>query len=56
MSLTVSQKIANGKEIKNYEFQPTKMQKKLLNTARKNRKAGVTLTLSEIKNQLGLTD
>lgn len=41
---------------KMFEFQPTSVQKRNLEKARKNRKKGEVLTLGELKNQLGLTD
>lgn len=39
-----------------YEFQPTSIQKKALERARKNRKKGKVLTLGELKQKLGLTN
>lgn len=71
MTVTIPQKLTHGKELvvipleeyeslvelkKIYQFKPTAAQKKSLEEARKNRKSGVTLTLNELKNKLGLTD
>ncbi len=39
-----------------YEFQPTSVQKRVLERARKNRKKGEVLTLGELKQKLGLTN
>lgn len=71
MTVTIPQKLTHGKELvvipleeyealmelkKIYEFQPSSAQKKALNRARTNRKAGVVLTLSDFRKKLGLTD
>lgn len=71
MTVTIPHKLTQGKELivipreeyealmqlkEIYEFQPTASQKKALANARKNRKRGETLSLSELKRKLGLTD
>ncbi|MDO8576985.1 MAG: hypothetical protein Q7R82_01440 [Candidatus Daviesbacteria bacterium] len=71
MTITIPQKLTHGKELvvipleeyealvelkKIYQFKPTSAQRKSLEEARENRKSGITLTLNELKNKLGLTD
>lgn len=71
MTITIPQKLTHGKELvvipleeyealmelkKIYQFKPTTAQRKSLEEARKNRRSGVTLTLNELKNKLGLAD
>lgn len=71
MTVTIPQKLTQGKELiiipleeyealvqlkEVYEFQPSSAQKKALANAQKNRKAGTTITLNELKNRLGLAD
>lgn len=71
MTVTIPHKLTHGKELivipreeyealielkKIYEFQPTASQKKALVNARKNRKKGEVLSLSELKRRLGFTD
>ena len=71
MTITIPQRLTQGKELvivpleeyealmqlkKIYEFQPTASQKKALANARKNRKRGETLSLSELKRRLGFAD
>lgn len=71
MTITIPKNLTNGKELviipkeeyealitlkSVYEFQPTSIQKRVLEKARKNRKKGEVLTLGEIKQKLGLTD
>lgn len=71
MTITIPKNLSNGKELviipkeeyealmrlKNvYEFQPTSVQKKALERARKNRKKGEIITLGELKQKLGLTN
>lgn len=71
MTVTIPSKLTSGKELvvipleeyqalmalkEVYEFQPTPLQKKLLERARKNRKKGEILTLGELKQKLGLTN
>lgn len=71
MTVTIPHKLTQGKELiiisreeyeallelkKIYEFNPTASQKKALANARKSRKRGEILNLSELKRKLGLTD
>ena len=71
MTVTIPHRLTHGKELivipreeyealvelkKIYEFQPTASQKKALANARKNRKRGEILSLSELKSKLGLTN
>lgn len=71
MNITIPSNLTNGKELvvipkeeyealirlkSVYEFQPTSIQKRALEKARKNRKKGDTLTVRELKQKLGLTD
>jgi len=71
MTVTIPYKLTQGKELiivpleeyealmqlkEIYEFQPTISQKKALANARKNRKRGETLSLSELKRRLGFAD
>jgi hypothetical protein len=67
--ITIPKKITKGEELvvlprqeyeklvegKIQEFKPTITQKKALAAARKNRERGKILTLSELKNKLGIT-
>ncbi|MBI2039510.1 hypothetical protein HYT18_00375 [Candidatus Microgenomates bacterium] len=71
MNITIPYKLTHGKELvvipleeyeelvnlrQVYEFKPSKEVKKALEKARRNRKKGQTLTLHELKNNLGLTN
>lgn len=71
MNITIPRNLTNGKELvvipkeeyealmrlkSVYEFQPTSIQKRALERARKNRKKGEVITLGELKQKLGLTD
>jgi len=58
MTVTIPHKLTQGKELVKeiYEFQPTISQKKALTNARRNRKRGETLRLSELKRRLGFAD
>ena len=71
MTVTIPSKLTSGKELvvisldeyealmalkSVYEFQPTSLQKRILEKARKNRKKGIILTLRELKQKLGLTN
>ena len=71
MNITIPGNLTNGQELviipkeeyealmrlkSVYEFQPTSIQKRALEKARKNRKKGDTLTVRELKQKLGLTD
>lgn len=71
MTITIPSALTSGKELvvipleeyealmtlkKVYEFQPTSVQKRALEQARKNRKKGEVLTLGELKHKLGLTN
>ena len=71
MTVIIPTNLTNGKELviiskeeyetlvqlrEIYEFSPTDQQKKALNTARRNRKAGKALNLDDLKKELGLTN
>lgn len=71
MVITLPKNFTSGKELviipseeyenlmifkKIFEFQPSSLQRRVLDKTRKNRRKGVALTIGALKQKLGLTD